>query len=90
MKKTFSSKLIHLWIKEGKFDRVKKTINVNRKKSPEARFLSDIASGFNQNRRGYRTFLELAIDGNPLHIVATTEVRITRTGFALIKWIIAT
>ena len=53
---------------------------------PNALFLSDIASGFNQNRRGYKTFLELAIEGSPLHLVATTEVRITRTGFALIKW----
>jgi len=54
-------------------------------KYPNARFISDIASGFNQNRRGYRTFLELAIDGNPLHLVATTSDRITRTGFSLIK-----
>jgi putative resolvase len=59
-----------------------------RKKYPNARFISDIASGFNQNRRGYRTFLELAINGNPLHLVATTSDRITRTGFPLIKWII--
>ena len=57
-----------------------------RKKYPDARFISDVASGFNQNRRGYRTFLELALNGNPLHLVATTEVRITRSGFALIKW----
>ncbi|MEN8219932.1 MAG: recombinase family protein [Pseudomonadota bacterium] len=59
-----------------------------RKKYPDARFISDIASGFNQNRRGYRTFLELALNGNPLHLVATTSDRITRSGFALIKWII--
>lgn len=59
-----------------------------RKKYRDARFISDIASGFNQNRRGYKTFLELALNGNPLHFVATTSDRITRTGFALIKWII--
>jgi predicted site-specific integrase-resolvase len=59
-----------------------------KKKYPYARFLSDIASGFNQNRRGYRTILELALDGNPLHLVATTSDRVTRSGFALIKWII--
>jgi predicted site-specific integrase-resolvase len=59
-----------------------------RKKYPDARFISDIASGFNQNRRGYRTILELALDGNSLHLVATTSDRVTRSGFALIRWII--
>ncbi|MEN8221133.1 MAG: hypothetical protein ABFS56_33245 [Pseudomonadota bacterium] len=54
-------------------------------KYPNARFLSDIASGFNQNRRGYKTFLELALNGNSLHLVATTSDRITRSGFQLIK-----
>jgi len=55
---------------------------------PFARFISDIASGFNQNRRGYKAFLELAINGNPLHLVATTSDRITLPSFPLIKWII--
>jgi putative resolvase len=125
-----TNETIQNWIKEGKFEKVKKTKGGHyrvwveepsitilyarvssskqkserrklryfvslvkqeellRKKYPDARFISDIASGFNQNRRGYRTFLELALNGNPLHLVATTEVRITRSGFALIKWII--
>lgn len=59
-----------------------------RKKYPEARFISDIASGFNPNRRGYRTILEQAIKGNPLQVVATTSDRVTHRSFALIKWII--
>ena len=59
-----------------------------RKKYPDARFISDVASGFNQNRRGDRTILERALDGNPLYLVATTSDRVTRSGFALIKWII--
>jgi predicted site-specific integrase-resolvase len=116
-----TNETIQNWIKEGKFERVKKTKGGHyrvwveepsvtilyarvssskpksslvkqeellRKKYPDARFISDIASGFNQNRRGYRTFLELAINGNPLHLVATTSDRVTRSGFALIKWII--
>jgi len=57
-------------------------------KYPEAKFISDIASGFNQNRRGYKTILESAINDNPQHVVATTSDRITRTGFQLIKWLI--
>jgi|GEM_PF-1372126 len=127
-----TNETIQNWIKDGKFEKVKKTkgghyrvwvdepatiflyarVSSSKQRSsfdkqrellkskyPDARFLSDIASGFNQNRRGYKTFLELALDGNPLHLVATTSDRITRTGFALIKrsngtslrkWIIAT
>ncbi|KHD05554.1 hypothetical protein PN36_29810 [Candidatus Thiomargarita nelsonii] len=73
-KYSVTNETIQNWIKDGKFNDVKK--------------LSDVASGFNQNRRGYKTFLELAINGNSLHLVATTSDRITRTGFALIKWII--
>jgi len=57
-------------------------------KYPEARFICDIASGFNQNRRGYKTILESAIFGTPQHLVATTSNRITRTGLGLIKWLI--
>ncbi len=82
-------------IKEGKFEKVKKTKGGHyrvwvdeptitilyarvssskpksslakpeellRKKYPEARIISDIASGFNQNRRRYKTILELAIN----------------------------
>lgn len=51
-------------------------------------FISDIGSGFNQHRPGYKSILEQAINGTKLHIVATTSDRITRTGFGLIKWIV--
>ncbi len=120
-KYSVTNETIQNGIKEGKFERVKKTKGGHyriwveepsitilyarvssskqksslvkqeellRKKYPDARFISDVASGFNQNRRGYRTILELALDGNPLHLVATTSDRVTRSGFALIKWII--
>jgi len=82
-----TNETIQNWIKEGKFECVKKTkgghyrvwvdepnivilyarISSSKQKSslvkqeellrrkyPEARFISDIASGFNQNRRGYK------------------------------------
>jgi predicted site-specific integrase-resolvase len=58
------------------------------KRYPDGVFISDVASGFNQNRRGYKTILARAIDGTPLHVVATTSDRVSRTGFQLIKWII--
>ncbi len=116
-----TNETIQNWIKEGKFDKIKKTKGGHyrvwvdepivtilyarvssakqktslvrqeqllKAKYPEAKFISDIASGFNQNRRGYKTILEFAINGNPQHLVATTSDRITRTGFQLIKWLI--
>jgi putative resolvase len=116
-----TNETIQNWIKEGKFDKVKKTKGGHyrvwidepivtilyarvssakqktslarqekllKDKYPEATFISDIASGFNQNRRGYKTILESAINGDPQHLVATTSDRITRTGFQLIKWLI--
>ena len=58
------------------------------RKYPEGVFISDIASGFNQNRKGYKKILEQSINGTALHVVATTSDRITRSGFQLIKWII--
>ena len=57
-------------------------------KYPSGEFISDIASGFNQDRRGYKRILELALNKTPLHVVATTSDRITRSGFSLIKWIV--
>jgi len=120
-KYSVTNETIQNWIKEGKFEKVKKTKGRHyrvwvdepasiilyarvssskqksslekqkellKKKYPEGKLFFDVASGFNQNRRGYKTFLELAISGNPLHLVATTSDRIARTGFPLIKWII--
>ena len=51
-------------------------------------FISDVASGFNFERRGFRTILERCLNGTPCIVVATTSDRITRTGFGLIKRII--
>ncbi len=101
-----TNETIQNWIKEGCYERVKKTkgghyrvwvkepssvilyARISSKKQqtslerqeellkakyPEGEFISDVASGFNQNRRGYKRILERAIDGTPLHIVATSE-----------------
>jgi predicted site-specific integrase-resolvase len=100
-----TNETIQNWIKEGKFDKVKKTghyrvwvdeptitilyarVSSTKQKSsllrqeqllkdkyPEATFISDVASGFNQDRRGYKAILESAINGTPQHIVATTSI----------------
>ncbi|WP_394155893.1 recombinase family protein [Loktanella salsilacus] len=54
---------------------------------PEARVVSDIASGFNFKRRGFISLLERALHGEPVRLVATTSDRITRSGFPLIRHI---
>ena len=59
-----------------------------RKEYHNEEIISDIASGFNFKRRGFKSILERAVNGVPIVLVATTQDRITRTGFSLIKWII--
>lgn len=57
-------------------------------KYPEAEYISDIASAFNFKRQGIETVLECAFNGTPIHLVATTQDRIARSGFDLIKRIV--
>jgi putative resolvase len=53
-----------------------------------AKFISDVGSGFNFKRKNFVSILERAIDGTPFLLVATNQDRITRTGFKLIERII--
>ena len=55
---------------------------------PNGEMLSDIGSGFNFKRRGFRVILERALQGEQIHVVATTSDRITRSGFPLVRHII--
>ena len=59
-----------------------------RKQYPNDEFISDIASVFNFKRKGLQTILELAMSGIAVHIVVTTNDRLARSGFELIRWII--
>lgn len=54
---------------------------------PEARIVRDIGSGFNFNRKGLQTLLEHALCGSQLHIVVTTQDRLCRAAFPLIRWL---
>ena len=58
-----------------------------RDRYPDARIVSDVASGFNFKRRGFGALLERALCGEPVQVVATTSDRITRSGFGLIRHI---
>lgn len=53
---------------------------------PGIRIVSDVGSGFNFRRAGFRSLLERCLQGTPICIVVTTSDRLTRSGFQFIKW----
>lgn len=55
---------------------------------PEAEVLKDIGSGINFKRKGLKTILESAINGDKLKLVVAHKDRLCRFGFELIEWII--
>ncbi|GIW89690.1 MAG: hypothetical protein KatS3mg109_0122 [Pirellulaceae bacterium] len=54
---------------------------------PEAEIIREVGSGFNFKRRKLKALLEQAMSGAKLHIVVTTEDRLARAAFPLLKWI---
>lgn len=116
-----SRQTIQRWIREGKYEQVKRTegghyriwidqepavylyarvssskqkgsidtqTKILKKEFPHGKLITDIASGFNFERRGFKTILEQSLSGFPCIVVATTKDRITRTGYGLIKRLI--
>ena len=63
-------------------------IEILKSRYPEGKIVTDVASGFNFERRGFISILERCFNGIPQIIVATNKDRITRTGFGLVKRII--
>jgi len=55
---------------------------------PEARFVSDIGSGFNFKRRGFVKLLEQVLSGTPIKIISTTPDRLSRSGLSFIVKVI--
>jgi predicted site-specific integrase-resolvase len=55
---------------------------------PNSTFISDTSSAFNFKRQGLKTILEQAMSGTSIKLVASTQDRIARSGFELIKYII--
>lgn len=58
-------------------------------KHPGAECLSDIGSGLNYKRKGFRSILERAIRGEKLRVVVTYRDRLVRFGFDLVEHIIS-
>jgi predicted site-specific integrase-resolvase len=67
---------------------IEKQLELLSNKYPEHEQLSDIASAFNFERKGLKTILESAMSGTSILVVVTTQDRLARSGFGLIKWII--
>lgn len=55
---------------------------------PNAEVITDIGSGLNFKRKGLKTLLEHALQGDSVRVVVTYKDRIARFGFDLIEWII--
>lgn len=54
---------------------------------PHAEIVRDIGSGFNFNRRGLQALLERSLSGTGIQIVVTTQDRLCRAAFPLIRWL---
>ena len=67
---------------------IKKQIELLSNQYPKHEQLFDIASAFNFERKGLKTILESAMSGASVEVVVTTQDRLARSGFGLIKWII--
>ncbi len=67
---------------------ITRQIELLSKKYPKHEQLFDIASAFNFERKGLKTILESAMSGASVEVVVTTQDRLARSGFGLIKWII--
>jgi len=58
------------------------------RKVPKHEQLIDIASAFNFERKGLKTILEYTMSGTPVEVVVSSQDRLARSGFQLIRWII--
>jgi len=59
-----------------------------RKRFGSIEIVSDIGSGFNFRRHGFRTLLERCLRGEPIEVVVTAGDRLARGGLPFIKWAI--
>ena len=57
-------------------------------KFPDAKIVKDIGSGINFKRKGLKTILDAAIDGDCIKVVVAHRDRLARFGIDLIRWII--
>ena len=70
---------------ESSIEKQKKLLQ---EKYPNAEVIIDVASAFNFERKGLKAILESAMSGSAICVVVTTQDRLARSGFGLIKWVI--
>jgi len=58
-----------------------------REKYPTHKIITDVGSGINFKRKGFRTILEGIFKGNIKEVVVAHKDRFTRFGFELFEWI---
>jgi predicted site-specific integrase-resolvase len=71
-------------------DDLERQIAYMSEKYPQHRIISDIGSGINFKRKGFRTMLELACKGHIEEIVVAYRDRMCRFAFELVEWILQT
>ena len=69
-------------------DDLQRQVDFMRARYSGADIVTDIGSGINYKRKGFKAILESAIDGNKLTVVVAHKDRLCRFGFDLIEWII--
>lgn len=57
-------------------------------KYPDYKLVSDVASGLNWNRKGFKTILEFAMRGDLEELVVAHRDRLARFSFELVQWIL--
>ena len=68
-------------------DDLNRQIKFAQNKFPKYKVISDIASGINFKRKGFKTILEQVLKGNVKEIVVTHKDRLSRFGFDLFQFI---
>ena len=66
---------------------LKRQIAFAQKKYPNHTVISDIGSGINEKRKGYKALLDKVLEGSVKEIVVAHKDRLSRFGFDLIKFI---
>ncbi len=69
-------------------DDLRRQVEYMQHKFPEAEIVKDIGSGLSFKRKGLKTLLERAINGDKFKVVSAHKDRLSRFGFELIRWII--
>ena len=70
-------------------DDLKRQVDYLQSLYPGTEIITDIGSGLNFQRKGLKTLLELAIDGNIKQLVVAHKDRLCRFGFELFSFIIS-